>query len=109
MTSNSDVFLADKVGFFFGAGASKEFSIPQMTKLTLEFSEHIKKGPSDQRKLFLEIYNMLEGIYGNNNVDLEAIMSVIDGLKEKEHLRENVGDLGVFFSVRRELMMLEKK
>ena len=70
-----------------------------MTKMTLGFSENIKKESPDHRKLFLEIYDMLEGIYGDNNVDLEAIMSVIDGLKEKEHLRDNIGELGAFFSI----------
>jgi len=40
-------------------------------------------------------------ICGRNKVNLEAIMSVILGLKEKVRIRDNLGELGIF--------MLERK
>jgi uncharacterized protein YacL (UPF0231 family) len=46
-------------------------------------------------------HDSLAKVYGEDKVDLEAIISVIDGLKEKERLKENIGELGLF--------MLERK
>jgi NAD-dependent SIR2 family protein deacetylase len=60
----------DAIGFFFGAGASIEFGIPSMKQLTDSFSEKIQQ----------------------NKVDLEAIMSVIVGLKEENRVRDNIGE-----------------
>ncbi|MGH9926226.1 MAG: hypothetical protein ACREAS_04975, partial [Nitrososphaera sp.] len=74
----------DAIGFFFGAGASIEFGIPSMKKMTTSFATKIrnKASTSKESKIFDDIYDALTGVYGNNNVDLEAIMSVIVGLKE---------------------------
>jgi hypothetical protein len=35
------------------------------------------------------------------NIDLEAIVTVIVGLKQKEHISENIGDLALFLSGRK--------
>jgi hypothetical protein len=35
---------------------------------------------------------------GKGNLDLEAIVTVIVDLKEKEHINENIGDLALFLS-----------
>ncbi len=39
---------------------------------------------------------------------LEAIMSVIAGLKEREHLRENIGELGGFLLSQEGLICAQK-
>ena len=79
-----------------------------MKKMTQDFSENIKKESTDQKELFLKIYGLLEGIYGDDEVDLEAIMSVIAGLKEREHLRENIGELGGFLLSQEGLICAQK-
>jgi SIR2-like domain len=92
----SRVISAEKLAFFLGAGASVEFGAPTMKKMTTEFYEWIWKEVSHKKDLFVKIYDILQVIYGEGNVDLEAIMSVITGLKEREHFRENIGELGGF-------------
>ena len=88
----------DRIGFFLGAGASIEFGIPSMKKMTATFAKKIrsKPGKDEQKKVFNIIYNSLAKVYGKDKVDLEAIMSVIVGLKEKERLTDNIGELGSF-------------
>ena len=50
-----------------------------------------------QNKLFDDLGHIYyTGIYGKNKVDLEAIMSVIIGLKEERRIRDNIGELGLF-------------
>jgi uncharacterized protein YydD (DUF2326 family) len=80
------------------------------TTMTTEFSEQIEKVSSasastereryilltKRKGLFAKIYETLQPFYGEGKVDLEAIMYVITGLKEREHIRENIGDLGAF-------------
>jgi predicted CopG family antitoxin len=77
------------IGFFFGAGASIEFGIPSMKQLTDSFSERIQQNKSllKKREMFADIYNSLA-----DKVDLEAIMSVIVGLKEENRVRDNIGE-----------------
>ena len=48
-------------------------------------------------------------MYGEDNVDLEAVMSVIAGLKEKERLRDNIGELGVFILERQGIINYANK
>lgn len=87
-----------RIGFFFGAGASVEFGIPSMRKITSTFSAKInEEGAGEEEKnLFNTVYNSLEKVYGEGKVDLEAVMSVITGLRDNERLQENIGDLGLF-------------
>ena len=91
---------ARSIGFFLGAGASIEFGIPSMKSMTTSFAEEIRNNASrniGERKIFETVYTSLGKAYEEqDNVDLEAIISVITGLKEKEHVNENIGDLGLF-------------
>jgi hypothetical protein len=48
-----------------------------------------------EKEVFDLIYNSLGKIFGKD-VDLEAVMSVIVGLREREHIMENIGELGLF-------------
>ena len=82
---------------FFGAGASIKFGIPSMKQMTTSFATNIRNKAflSKESKIFNDIYDALAGVYGYDNVDLEAIMSVIVGLKEG-HIKDNIGDLGLF-------------
>jgi len=84
-----------ELGFFFGAGASQPFGIPTMKKIVHDFTlalEH--EGESKERQLYSEIVFSLEKEMGE--VDIEAILSVIDGLKE--YGVENVGEVAIFVS-----------
>lgn len=98
MDKPSKIFTIDgnRIGFFFGAGASSEFGIPFMKKITEYFYEEINRdGNDEQKKLFNSIYGSLATIYGKDKVDLESIMSVIVGLKENRYI-DNIEDLGLF-------------
>ncbi len=81
----------EAIGFFFGAGASIEFGIPSMKEMTTSFATRIwnKASLSKESKIFNDIYDALARVYRNDNVDLEAIMSVIVGLKEG-HINGNI-------------------
>jgi hypothetical protein len=93
---------ACRICFFFGAGASIEFGIPSMKKMTSTFADELKeKGENEEVEAFGLIYKSLETVYGRDKVDIEAIMSVIHGLKEKEQVRDNIGDLGLFILERK--------
>jgi hypothetical protein len=94
----SEPINPDRIGFFFGAGASMEFGIPSMKEMTRVFIKELRK--KEEKKAFSDIYRSLTKIY-NGNVDLEAVMSVISALKEKERARDNISELGLF--------ILEKK
>lgn len=66
-----------------------------MKEMTTSFATRIwnKASLSKESKIFNDIYDALARVYRNDNVDLEAIMSVIVGLKEG-HIKDNIGDLG---------------
>ena len=83
------------MGFFFGAGASIEARIPLLAQITSSFAIEIgRKGVGKRRKWFLtRCTKSLAKVHGKDRLDLEVIMSVIVGLKDKERLLENMGDL----------------
>ncbi len=81
------------ITFFFGAGASAPFGIPTMQMLTKEF---IKTISGEQLQLYKEIRDILIGEVGENNVDVESIFSVIEGLKNYD--RDHIGDLAIYAS-----------
>lgn len=87
-----------KLGFFFGAGASIEFGIPSLKAMTKEFYELMNSKVNDatQTDLFNEIYYSMEDVHGKDNVDIESIISVIIGLKDKLRIKENLGDLSLY-------------
>jgi hypothetical protein len=79
---------------FFGAGASAEFGIPLMRKMTEDFKSIVnKRDLSEEQKN--EIVEMLKDDMGPN-VDIEAILSVIDGLQD--YNIENIGELSIYIS-----------
>lgn len=98
IASRSDYINPNHIGFFFGAGASIEFGIPSMKQLTESFAQTLQQNNSvsNESKIFEDIYDSLAEEYGRDKVDLEAVMSVIVGLKEKNQVRDNIGDLGLF-------------
>ena len=98
-TLKSKPINADRIGFFFGAGASMEFGIPSMKEMTKAFIEELRM--KEEKRAFSVIYRSLAKIY-NGNVDLEAVMSVISALKEKERARDNISELGLFILEKKE-------
>ena len=96
----------DRIGYFFGAGASVEFGIPSMKKITSDFASEINvEGAEDEKNLFNAVYSSLENVYGKDKIDLEAVMSVIIGLRDNERLQDNIGDLGLFILQTVEIML----
>ncbi|MGB6531822.1 MAG: hypothetical protein WBF33_27250 [Candidatus Nitrosopolaris sp.] len=92
MTSKERI-SSDRIGFFFGAGASIEFGMPSMIGMATSFTDELsRKGQKKEKQVFDNIYNSLENEYGKAKVDIEAIMSVIIGLKEKRKARGSIGD-----------------
>lgn len=87
------------ISFFFGAGASAEFGIPTMKRMATEFRNVVNDSGNATREQ--EIYNeIIESLGGDmgENMDIEAIFSVIDGLQEYE--LENIGELSLYLSRR---------
>ena len=80
------------ISFFFGAGASKPFGIPTMTEMTKDFKEELRMAKQQENEVYDEIVNLLkQDLY---NVDIEAIFSVIDGLKQNSV--DNFGELAIY-------------
>ena len=67
----------NNIGFFFGAGASIEFGIPTMRAMTMDFYNLINSNNTILTKLFNNVYNSMEEIYGKDKIDIESIMSVL--------------------------------
>jgi hypothetical protein len=89
--------LSDDILFFFGAGTSAAFGIPTMSYITDAFRSEINSnGSSDERKVYDEILNLLQRDLGSDGADIEAVFSVIDGLKE--YKIENIGELSLYAS-----------
>jgi hypothetical protein len=62
--------------------------------LHLLLSKLVGKALGKRRKWFLTMCTKsLAKVYGKDRLDLEVIMSIIFGLKDKERLLENMGDL----------------
>ena len=65
---------------FLGAGASRPFGIPTMQEMVTEFE---KKLEEDDKKCF-EFYSKIKEIlvekYGDKYIDIEAILSVLNGI-----------------------------
>lgn len=85
------------ITFFFGAGASAPFGIPTMKKMTEDFTHIISSdGTSKEKALYNEIIEFLKLDLGNESVDIEAIFSVIEGLKN--YNAESLGELALYSS-----------
>jgi len=74
------VVSSDQVVFFFGAGASAPFGIPTMKQFVVDFEKYLhgNANPSEI-KLYRRIKEKLEQ-KSSNQVDLEAVFTVIDGI-----------------------------
>ena len=76
---------------FFGAGASKPFGIPTMQEMVAEFEEKL----SEDATVF-EFYSKIKKVlikeYGNSDIDIESILSVINGIAANT----NPSELGHF-------------
>jgi hypothetical protein len=105
-TLKSKPINADRIGFFFGAGASMEFGIPSMKEMTRVFIQELRM--KEEKRAFSVIYRSLAKIY-NGNVDLEAVMSVISALKEKERARDNISELGLFILEKKGILIKQIK
>ena len=79
--------LTNDISFFFGAGASKPFGIPTMTEMTENFKQELRTAEQQEQETYNEIVKLLQ--QDLDHVDIEAVFSVIDGLK-----RSNVDDFG---------------
>lgn len=62
-----------------------------MIGMASSFTDELSR-QKKEKQVFDNIYNSLENEYGKAKVDIEAIMSVIMGLKEKRKVRGNIGD-----------------
>jgi hypothetical protein len=83
---------SNNISFFFGAGSSVAFGIPTMRDMADEYYKTMDK--DDYKwKLYNEIIKMLKYDMGSD-VDIEAIFSVIGGLKEYDI--ENIGELSLY-------------
>lgn len=115
--------MSDKINFFIGSGASVAFGYPSMTNLTNEFRAVLARRATKQSTVFnpafnsmdltryqpyvtleqdsrlLKIYddivNVLSPFY-SGKVDIESIMSVVIGLKEKNSVNQSIGDFGLY-------------
>lgn len=69
-----------------------------MRRITTTFANKVgnKAVEKKEKNVFNTVYKTLAKVYGKDKVDLEAIMSVIAGLKEKEYIHGNIGELGLF-------------
>lgn len=65
---------------FFGAGASKPFGIPTMQEMVVEFEEELKDSNQKLFEFYLEIKNKLIEEYGESQIDIEIMLSVINGI-----------------------------
>ena len=86
----------NNIGFFFGAGASIEFGIPTMRAMTMDFYNLINSNNSILTKLFNNVYNSMEEIYGKDKIDIESIMSVLSSLKDQNNFSDNIGVFGQY-------------
>ena len=87
---------SDNISFFFGAGSSAAFGIPTMKDMANEFHNIITKDDHVEKcELYNEVVRILKNDLGSS-LDIEAIFSVIEGLKEYDV--ENIGELSLYAS-----------
>lgn len=91
---------ANRILFFFGAEAYVPIWNTVYDQRQLLLRTRYKSGTKVHQKCVLTSTNH-KRIYVKGNIDLEAIVTVIVGLKQKEHISENIGDLALFLSGRK--------
>jgi hypothetical protein len=63
--------------------SAASFEIPTMKRMTKLFNEELQsKGDQKEKEVYHTIVNELEKDFGENNIDIETIFSVINGLRE---------------------------
>lgn len=67
---------------FFGAGASKPFGIPTMQEMVIEFEEKLKNNHAELFDFYSIIKDVLIKEYGYSEIDIESMLSVINGISE---------------------------
>ena len=65
---------------FFGAGASRPFGIPTMQEMVIEFEKTLKDNHSDLFGFYSKIKEVLIKEYGDSKIDIESMLSVINGI-----------------------------
>jgi hypothetical protein len=74
---------AGEISFFFGAGASAPFEIPTMRHMTKLFNERLRsEGSQEETGVYDRIVKELEKDLGKEEVDIETIFSVVNGLRK---------------------------
>lgn len=65
---------------FFGAGASKPFGIPTMQEMVIEFEEKLKNNHAELFGFYSKIKGVLVEEYRDSKIDIESMLSVINGI-----------------------------
>lgn len=73
---------------FLGAGASKPFGISTMQEMVTEFEEKLGKDSPELYQYYSEIKNSLVAEYGESQIDIESMFSVIQGIANKTEPKE---------------------
>ena len=76
---------------FFGAGASRPFEIPTMQEMVTKFEEAIRED-GDLFDYYSQIKKTLSEQFGSGTIDIEAMLSVIEGISKGTKAK----DLGHF-------------
>ncbi|MCH8915097.1 MAG: hypothetical protein IIA82_04555 [Thaumarchaeota archaeon] len=76
---------------FFGAGASRPFEIPTMQEMVTKFEEDLKE-ENELFNYYSQIKKTLSEQFGSGTIDIEAMLSVIEGISKGTKAR----DLGHF-------------
>jgi len=77
---------------FFGAGASKPFGIPTMQEMVTEFEKTLHDNEPDLFSYYSKIKKALVDAFGNSSIDIEAMLSVMEGISKNVQPK----DLGHF-------------
>ena len=65
---------------FFGAGASKPFGIPTMQDMVSEFEKNLQNNNKECFEFYTNIKKILVKGYDEKQIDIESILSVLDGI-----------------------------
>ena len=65
---------------FFGAGASRPFGIPTMQEMVIEFEKTLEDDHPDLFQFYSKIKEILIKEYGESKIDIESMLSVINGI-----------------------------
>lgn len=77
---------------FLGAGASKPFGIPTMQEMVTEYEKNLESDDKECFEFYSQIKKMLVEKYGPNHVDIESMLSVLQGIVSQTKAK----DLGYY-------------